>query len=179
MPNTDIKLSAEYQNDYRKKQKRNGMTRYEIQIPETLKNQIEQIAHESAQEMVVPRSYKQRMAKARIQVLKESTQGVRHEFFELKDRIKALQQQITALSPSFFESEVDDKAPLPDAINALPDESLKLKQIIASIYKVSQVAKTQAIESERQAKQYQKLYNMADAENDRLKGIIEAEGLMD
>ena len=68
------------------------MVHYEIQIPEKLKAELEQLASEAAEEVALPRSYKQRMTKARAQILDALTQGVRHEFFELKVRIKELQQ---------------------------------------------------------------------------------------
>ena len=108
MPIKDAGMAAEYQQDYRKKQSQKGMVRYEIQIPEKLKAELEQLASGAAEEIALPRSYKQRMTKARAQILDELTRGIRHEFFELKDRIKELQQQITALSPSFFKTDGQD-----------------------------------------------------------------------
>ena len=72
------------------------MARYEIQVPRKLKDTIEEIASEVAEEYATPRSIRQRMCKARAEVLEKATQNIRHEFFELKDRIRELKQQIEA-----------------------------------------------------------------------------------
>ncbi len=86
----DIKekdLAAEYQNDYRKKQERNGMVRYEIQVPKKLKDTIEEISSEVAEEYLAPRSLKQRMCKARAEVLQKATQNIRHEWKKINNDI--------------------------------------------------------------------------------------------
>ena len=176
----DIKekdLAAEYQNDYRKKQERNGMVRYEIQVPKKLKDTIEEISSEVAEEYLAPRSLKQRMCKARAEVLQKATQNIRHEFFELKDRIRELTAQVTALSPSFFKTSEQDNTPIPDAISSLPDDPKQLKQLLARTYKDMQTAKVRLSQVESDSKRYLALYDLEMKESERLKEICQENGI--
>ena len=176
----DIKekdLAAEYQNDYRKKQERNGMVRYEIQVPRKLKDTIEEIASEVAEEYATPRSIRQRMCKARAEVLEKATQNIRHEFFELKDRIRELKQQIEALSPSFFKTHEKENTPIPDAILSLPDNPKQLKQLLATTYIGMQTAKTKLVRVESDSKRYLALYDLETKECERLREICEDNGI--
>ena len=176
----DIKekdLAAEYQNDYRKKQERNGMVRYEIQVPKKLKDTIEELSSEVAEEYLAPRSLKQRMCKARAEVLQKATQNIRHEFFELKDRIRELTAQVTALSPSFFKTSEQDNTPIPDAISSLPDDPKQLKQLLARTYKDMQTAKVRLSQVESDSKRYLALYDLEMKESERLKEICQENGI--
>ena len=81
------------------------------------------------------------MCKARAEVLEKAAQNIRHEFFELKDRIRELKQQIEVLSPQFFKTHEKQKTLIPDAILSLTDNPKQLKQLLATTYIGMQTAK--------------------------------------
>ncbi len=162
------KIPPNPQKKYRHTQARKGLVRYELQIPREAKAHFEALVKAAADEYSEPFSERQRKAKARIQIFQEITQGITHEFFTLKEQIEALKAQVAALSPSFFKNKVADKTPLPDAIQALPDAPHTLKSLLATLYKENQQLKQEANEYQRQAQQFEKLYNATSAYNDEL-----------
>ena len=162
------RTSDNYQKKYRQKQQDKGLTRFEIQIPTKIKEQFDALVEAAAEEYVKPFSKKKRAALARIQVFDEITQNIRHDFFEMKDKILSLKEEIKALSPNFFKMKIDS-TPLPEAISALPNDATKLKPLLAKLYKGLQEAKSIAAEEKRRAKQFEALYNAANDYNDKLK----------
>ena len=154
---------------YRRSQRDKGLVRYEIQIPETAKNSFEKMVRAVADEYVEPYNERGRLAKARIQIFNEITQGVMHEFFTLKDQIQLLKEQIAALSPSFFKTIRPDSVPIPDAINALPDDPKQLKAALAKTYREAQQAKYAAAEYKQKLGQISELYELSDAQNEELR----------
>ena len=78
--------------------------------------------------------------------------GIQHEFFTLKDKISRLQSEIKALSPALF-SDVSITAPLPEAIQTLPDDPVLLKAMLAKHFCAAQEAKLSAERAKRQAEQ--------------------------
>ena len=160
-----------YQKKYRQKQEAKGMARFEIQLPAKTKAKFDELVDAVAEEYARPHSKRQRIALARIQVFEEITQGITHEFFELKDKISSLKAEIKALSPNFFKSKIDN-TPLPEAISTLPDNPKKLKQLIAKLYQGLQAAKLTATEEKRRAKQFEALYNASNDYNDKLKAKL-------
>ena len=170
-------METSYQKDYRKKQQASGLVRYELQVPKRLKAVMEEMASEVAEEYASPRSLKQRMCKARAEVLQKATQNIRHEFFELKDRIRELTAQVTALSPSFFKTSEQDNTPIPDAISSLPDDPKQLKQLLARTYKDMQTAKVRLSQVESDSKRYLALYDLEMKESERLKEICQENGI--
>lgn len=161
-----------YQKKYRKRQSSKGLIRYELQVRETSKLRFEQLVEAAAEEFVEPEGLRQRMAKARAQVFDEITKGVCHEFFTLKDQIKALREEITALSPSFFfEPNQVKNTPLPTAVAVLPDDPIALKTLVANLHRQLQSALQTAKEYERRAKQYLELYEASSRERERLQRL--------
>lgn len=156
-----------YQKKYRQKQEAKGLARFEIQIPAETKEIFDELVEAVAEEYVRPHSKRQRTALARIQVFEEITQGITHEFFELKDKIQALKDEIKALSPNFFKTKTDN-TPLPEAIGSLPDDPQKLKKLLAKLYQGLQAANIKATEQERRAKQFESLYSAASDYNEKL-----------
>lgn len=180
MQQKDTKMAAlttqRYQKKYRKRQSSKGLIRYELQVNETSKVRFEQLVETAAEEFVEPEGLRQRMAKARAQVFDEITKGVCHEFFTLKDQIKALREEITALSPSFFfESNQVKKTPLPTAVAALPDDPIALKALVANLHRQLQSSLQTAKEHERRAKQYLELYEASSGELERLQRVTGVE----
>lgn len=165
------RFEPNYQKKYRQKQEAKGLARFEIQIPAETKAKFDELVEAVAEEYAHPHSKRQRIALARIQVFEEITQDITHEFFELKDRIQALKDEIKALSPNFFKNKTDN-IPLPEAIRSLPDDPHKLKKLIAKLYQGLQVAKLSATEEKRRAKQYEALYNTTSDYNDKLRSKL-------
>lgn len=159
---------------YRKSQRNKGVTRFELQVSNAAKARFDALVTEAANEYTTPWDPRQRLAKARAQVFDEITQGVTHEFFTLKDQIEALKAEIKALSPQFFKTSKADKTPLPEAINALPNDPKQLKALLAKTYQEAQHAKRETIKYQRAAKQYEALYQAAYNYNEELKAKLEA-----
>ncbi len=167
-----VTTTQRYQKKYRKRQSNKGFTRYELQVHESAKVRFEQLVEAAAEEFVEPEGLRQRMAKARAQMFDEITKGVCHEFFTLKDQIKALQEEITALSPSFFfESDQVKKTPVPTAVAALPNDPEALKAVVANLYRKLQSSLQTAKEYERRAKQYLELYEASSGQLERLRQV--------
>jgi hypothetical protein len=159
------------QKKYRQSQDIKGLVRFEIQLPKDVKQRFDELVEVVADEYPAPWDKRRRISKARVRVFSEITQGVSHEFFNLKDRILALKEEIKALSPNFFKTKIE-KTPLPEAISALPDQPKQLKQLLASLYRGLQAAKLSAVEHKRRADQFEKLYNVSSDYNDQLKEEI-------
>ena len=160
------------QKKYRQKQNTKGMARFEIQIPVETKVRFDELVEAIADEYVQPFDIRRRIALARVQVFENITKGISHDFFHLKDRIESLREEIKALSPSFFKTETN-KTPLPEAINALPDDSKILKALLARLYQETQASKLAVVEYKRRAKQFEDLYQASDRYNDELKQRLE------
>lgn len=163
------KTQPEKQKKYRRAQKNKGLTRYELQISAESKARFEKLVEAAADEFQKPWDKRRRMAQARAQIFDEITDGICHDFCELQNQIKALKEEITALSPNFFKSNITDRTPLPQAIASLPDDPQHLKELLANTFKDGQAAKRAALEHKRKAEQFQKLYETVDYYNESLK----------
>lgn len=172
-----LTLKQRYQQKYRRAQKTKGLTRYEIQISQEAKARFEEMVNAAADEYTEPWSERQRRAKARARIFEEITQGVWHEFFTLKEQITHLKDEIKALSPAFFRSDENEQIPLPQAIQALPDEPQLLKQLLAKIYQNAQQAMLSAKEHQRQADQYQQLYEASQQQNEEFRELLKNQGI--
>lgn len=161
------------QKKYRKRQKSNGLVRFELQVNAKIKKQFDLLVEEVAEELTSPWDPRRRLSIARERVFDEITQGVRHEFFHLKDQITALRAEIRAISPNFFISDDDNQAPLPEAINALPDNPGQLKQILAKTYQELQTEKQRNIELGRKYEQFDRLYQVSEARCEDLEIALE------
>jgi hypothetical protein len=157
------------QQKYRQTQHHKGLVRYELQISADAKARFETLATCAAEEMVSPWDPRRRLAKARAQVFDEVTQGIRHEFFALKDQIEALKAEIKTLSPQFFKQKTGHKTPLPEAIRALPDDPKRLKAHLAQFYQDMQIAQREALKYKRLSAQFEALYDVASKQNEALK----------
>lgn len=156
------------QKKYRKVQSNKGLKRFELQVSEESKARFDEMVKAAADDYPEPWDSRRRIAKARASVFDEITQGVIREFHSLKDQIESLKAQISALSPSFFKSDEAEDTRIPDAIIALPDSPEQLKKILSKIYRESQQTKLNLREANRQAKQYQELYEAMSNYNDEL-----------
>ncbi len=165
------------QKRYRKSQLQKGLVRYEIQISEESKARFEEAVSAAADEYTLPYSAKARKAKARAQIFEEITAGIIHQFNELENRIENLKAEIKALSPSFFITDSTDNTPLPEAINTLPDNPKKLKQLLAKIYQESHQIKLTCVEYKRQAEQFEKLYDAVNNVNEELSKKLTSKAL--
>ena len=161
------------QKKYRRKQQASGLVRFEIQVSKKTKQQFDLLVNEVANEFPELWDIRQRQTKAKTRVFDEITQSIRHEFYSLKDQITALRAEIRAISPSFFTSDEDAKTQLPEAIYALPDDSAKLKQILAKTYKESQTVKQKNIELVRKNDQLNKLYQVSETRCEDLEFTLE------
>ena len=170
MTKNDQKRSAVAQKSYRKSQRNKGLVRFELQIPEEAKERFEQMVETAAAEYEKPWDKKRRMALARTAIFDEITQGSQHEFTALKKTIQELMGEIKVLSPAFFLKDTIEKAPLPAAIHALPDDPVVLKELLAKIYSEAQEAKRLANKYQEQSNQYEKLYEAVNNYNEELVG---------
>lgn len=160
------------QKKYRKSQANKGFVRFEIQVNKQTKQQFDKLVQEVADEFVEPWDIRQRMAKARARVFEQITQGIRHEFFTLKDKITALRAEIKALSPTFFKTDEFDNIPLPESISALPDDPNILKKMLAKTFRESQKANVDCSKYKRQADQFSKLYEAYYDYNEQLEATL-------
>lgn len=167
------RVKPNWQNKYRKAQHTKGLVRYELQVNVESKARFEELVEAASEEYAQPFDKRQRMAKARASLFDEVTRNVLHEFFELKDKIKRLRDEIKALSPTFFKTDEFDNVPLPESISALPDSPEKLKNLLARLYRESQRDKNSAMESKRKADQYLSLYETMSDYNDVLKKSLQ------
>ena len=161
------------QQKYRQAQANKGLVRYELQISAESKAKFESLVNAAADEYDYPWNQRQRMAKARVQIFDEITQGVLHDFQALQNQIIALKEEVAALSPTFFKSNTPDQTPLPHAIESLPDDPSKLKRLLANFYKTAKQAMTAGQEHKRRAKQFEELYNVSSSYVDELKELLD------
>lgn len=141
---------------YKKNQIDRGIKRLEISIPQHLKDEFEAMALAVSEEFVEPNDRRQRLAKAKIQLIEELTQNINHDFFVLKDKISKLEAMVEFLSPNFEMSE--SHTPLPSFITKLSDDPALLKGIIANLYKEKTTLQVLATEYKRRSEQYLALY---------------------
>ena len=165
------------QKKYRANQSHKGYVRFEMQIKAESKQRFEEMVEAAAAQSIEPYDKKRRMAQARRDIFDQITHHIRYDFVTLKNKIHALEQEIAALSPSFFKTDLSDTTPLPRAISSLPDDPKKLKAILAQTFKASQQAKMERAEYKRRSEQYLDLYETADNSNEVLKKRLEEEGL--
>jgi uncharacterized phage infection (PIP) family protein YhgE len=143
---------------YKQKQKDRGYVRFEVMLPCKLRDKFEAMAREVSNEYIEPADNRQKIAKAKIELLAEFINGTNHEFFTLKDKIERQAKLIEYLSPTF--NLKDEMPELPEAIKALTNEPNELKQLLAQLYSENQSLKTQLNEVSRRAEQYLKLYEL-------------------
>ena len=141
---------------YKKNQKDRGISRLEISLPEKLKSEFEEMAQAVSNEFVEPQDRRQRLAKAKVQLMEELTQNINHEFFVLKDKISNLEAMVEFLSPTF--NIENNTTPLPSFISNLKNEPTLLKGIIADLFKEKTTFEAQAKEYKRRSEQYLALY---------------------
>lgn len=147
------------QEKYKKNQRDKGMDRLEISLPNELKANFERMAEAISDEYAEPGDRRQRLAKAKVQLIEELTKNINHEFFVLKDKITKLESMVEFLSPSFEAHKGD--TPLPSSIQNLVDDPSMLKRIIANLYKEKTTFQSQAKEYKRRSEQYLALYELA------------------
>lgn len=158
-----------HQKAYRQSQSNKGLVRYELQISAASKARFEESVTAAADEFDKPWDIRQRKAKARALLFDELTQGINHDFYVLKEEAKALRKEIKALSPSFFKDQLNPNQPIPEAIQALPDDPAQLKRLLSSLYSKAQQSKQNASKNEHLAKQYEELYNVSSQYCEELK----------
>ena len=156
------------QKKYRQLQDAKGLVRFEIQLPADIKATFDELVETVADELLEPWDKRQRVALARIQVFKEITQNITHDFKGLSTEISALKEEIKALSPTFFKTQTAEQTPIPEAIRALPDDPEQLKQLITKLYQGLQTAKVSTHEYKRSATQFEALYDAASRYNEEL-----------
>ena len=169
MENIRSEIKQDKQKKYRNAQSKKGLVRYELQIKSESKTIIEDLVRDAADEYIEPYSERQRMAKARVQVFDEITNNIKHEFFALKDQIKALKGEIAAISPSFFKADLTDQAPIPEAIRALPNDPEQLKPLLAKFYRQLRQAIASGQEHKQKSDRFEQYYTIHRDEIDRLK----------
>ncbi len=177
---TNSKLKENYpsrQKKYRATQQQKGLVRYEIQVNEEVKNRFEKAVIAVANEYTLPYSEKTRKTKARAQVFNEITKGIIHRFTELETKIESQRTEIKALSPSFFIPNPAEKIPLSEAIAALPDNTEQLKKLLAKLHQENQQLKLSSKEYQRQADQFEQLYNALYTYNEQLENELKNKNL--
>lgn len=141
---------------FKENQKVKGIERLEISLPKELKEKFEAMAFAISEELISPKDERQRIAKAKSQLIEELTKNINHEFFALKDKIAKLEGMVEFLSPSFNIEK--NTTPLPSSISNLNDDPKFLKGIIANLYKEKTTLEVQKKEYKRRSEQYLALY---------------------
>lgn len=154
---------------YRENQKKKGFSRIEFQAYTEAKERFEAAAMAIADQYNHPFDLRCRLKKAKTELFSQLTQGVTQEFYQLKEQIQALRNEVKALSPSFFKSDQDGQIPLPEAISTLPDDPAVLKQVLARTYQDCQQAKKKLLNTDEWLRRYQALHEAAESYNERLK----------
>ena len=149
------KTHADYQKIYRESLNKNGLVRYEVQISTQTKQTLDDMAKSISKEFATS-SDQTKMKLAKMRLFDEFASSVKHEFFELKDRVEKQEKMIEALSPT-FNIKTGDR-PIPKSIENLTNDPHKLKQIIAEIHDERSSLKLQLEEYKRRAEQYLALY---------------------
>lgn len=174
MNNNFIREPSNAQKKYREKQSNSGYVRFELQVKAQAKQRFEAMVEAKADEYLEPFDKKRRMARARRKIFDQITQGISETFTGLKNEIHRLKQEVAALSPSFFKTDISDSTPLPSAISALPDDPQALKKILSKTYREAQQAKLDRNEYKRRADQYLELYELCQDEVAMLKDKMES-----
>ncbi len=149
------KTHKDYQQTYRGRLATQGLVRYEVQISNETKEELDKLAPSIANEFAHgSKQTKMKLAKKRL--FEEFTADIKHEFFELKDRIERQEAIIKALSPT-FNTKTEDH-PIPDSIHNLSNDPKVLKKIITKLHIENASLKVQKEEYKRRSEQYLKLY---------------------
>lgn len=162
-----------WQQTYRQKKTKLGLTRIELQIDAKLKARFEQMVEDKADDYHEPYDERRRKAIARRELFEKGIMQQSVEYSAFEARIEALKAELAAVSPKFFKLSNDNSAKaLPETIASLPDNTLQLKQLLTKEYQRAQQAETQMHEQKRRAAQYQALYEVANEYNERLQNKI-------
>ena len=156
------KNTTDKRQKYNKNQQDKGFSRLEISIPNKLKQEFEAMAEAISEEFIEPEDRRQRLAKAKVQLIEELTKNINHEFFTLKEKIAKLESMVEFLSPSFEAHKGDH--PLPSFVENLSDDPVLLKGIIANLHKDKCTYQLQAKEYKRRSEQYLKLYELINSQ---------------
>ena len=154
---------------YRKKLKSQGLVRFEIQIEQNEKSLFDQMVNDRAHTDLSQASLKSKLYKTRRDLFGEMLRNVSYGYAGLKKEIQHLKEEISALSPSFFKTSVNDNTPLPQAISSLDNDPQLLKTLLAKTFRDAQAAKRVALEHKRKAEQFQQLHEAVDNYNESLK----------
>ena len=111
-----------YQDGYRQRKTQSGLVRYEVEVPATIKGQLDEMADILSDEMDEGLSYRQRVAQARRQLFVDGVERNIQAFSVLQERIDALEEEIAQLSPTLLATVKPETSALPEAIQRLPDD---------------------------------------------------------
>lgn len=149
------KTHKDYQKTYRDSLDKKGLVRYELQIPSDTKEQLDKLAITIANEFAHgSEQTKLRLAKQRL--IEELVAGLKHDFFDLRDKIEKQKVIIKALSPT-FNVKTDDH-PIPDSIQKLTNDPEELKRLITKLHVENASLRVQKEEYKRRSEQYLRLY---------------------
>ena len=158
------------QKKYRKKQEDKGLSRLELQIPNTLKQKFDRMVDAVSDEYPFPNDKRRRVVLARARIFEEITQGLMHEFYALKEENDRLRAEIKILHPAFIKQHINaPQAPIPDAIETLSDDPQALKQIMATLYLKLQQAKRAEAKLKEGCARNEKLNEVLEQYNDTLR----------
>ena len=160
LANMENKNTMDKRQKYKTNQIVKGFSRLELSIPKKLRQDFEAMAQAISDEYIEPEDRRQRLAKAKVQLIEELTQNINHEFFVLKDKISRLEAMVEFLSPS-FDGNTKETTTLPSSIKNLTNDPDILKGIIANLYKEKTTFENQAKEYKRRSEQYLKLYELS------------------
>lgn len=149
------KTHSDYQKTYREGLNKNGLVRYEVQISNETKQTLESLAKSISKEFAST-SEPTRMKLAKMRMFDEFANDIKHEFFELRDRIAKQEKMIEALSPTFYIK--TGERPIPKSVENLTDDPKELKKIIAELHSERASLKIQREEYQRRSEQYLALY---------------------
>ena len=165
-----------WQQQYRARKAKVGLVRYELEVPQVLKTQLEAMAELLSDEMDESLPYRQRIAAARRQLFADGINGDVQAYTTLREKITALESEVTHLSPAFFNSKAPSPKALPEAIVRLPDEPASLKTLLAQFYQRALQAERNLQDSDSRASRYLDLYEVQSNENQRLRQQIKSLG---
>ena len=165
-----------YQDGYRQRKTQSGLVRYELEVPATIKAQLDEMADLLSDEMDEGLSYRQRVAQARRQLFVDGVERNVQAFCVLQERIDALEDEVAQLSPSLLASVKPETSALPEAIQRLPDEGKPLKHLLAQFYKRAISAERKLKETDERANRFLELYEVQSEENKRLGKQVKSMG---
>ena len=165
-----------WQKQYRTRKAKAGLVRYELEVPEALKAQLEAMAELLSDEMDETLPYRQRIAAARRQLFADGVNGNVQTYVALQNKVAALEAEVAQLSPAFFKKTASVSTALPEAIARLPDEASSLKALLAQFYQRALQAERGLKDSEERAGRYLELYEVQSGDNQRLRRQIKALG---